>query len=200
MFTKDQFKIMQVFVSKINKRFSIRRVAQTIGKDPSQIHKAIQPLIKQNFINVTEEKQLTLNYQKHFTPLAYIEHLRYEDFINKPGNRVLRIYIDDIFRNIKDEYFILILFGSAVEEKKYRDIDLLAIVDTNDKIEDTERFLFRYADKYSKKFDINVIGVESVYEMAGKREELNVLNELLNNHIILYGGEIFYRLLKNARR
>lgn len=200
MITKDQTKIMQVFVSKIAKTFSLRGVAKVLGKDPSQVHKAIQPLLKKKLIKITSEKRLTLNYKECFPELAYIEYLRTEDFLKKSTNKTLTLFIEDVLKDIKEEYFIMILFGSVVEINKPRDIDILIIVNTLDKINSTDKFLENTADKYSLKFDINVISVESVYEMAANREEKNVLNELLNKHILIYGGENFYRLLKNARR
>ena len=40
---------------------------------------------------------------------------------------------------------------------------------------------------------------ESVYEMLGKREQRNVLNEVLNKHILIHGAELFYRLVDRGR-
>jgi len=199
MLTKDQIKIMQVFVSKITQSFTIRGVAKTLKKDHAQIHKAIQPLIKV-LLNQTQEKRLVLNYKENSEELAYIEYLRTKEFLTTPKNKTLKFFINDVMKVIKDEYFIMILFGSVVKTNNPRDIDVFVIVDNLNKIDSTDRFLGNIASRYSLKFDINVVSVESIYEMAGHRDEKNVLNELLNKHLIIYGGENFYKLLKNARR
>jgi len=36
--------------------------------------------------------------------------------------------------------------------------------------------------------------------MLSARDEANVMTEVLDKHIILYGGELFYRLLTKGRR
>jgi len=36
--------------------------------------------------------------------------------------------------------------------------------------------------------------------MLGSRDDKNVMNELLNKHLILYGGELFFKLLKKGRK
>jgi hypothetical protein len=35
--------------------------------------------------------------------------------------------------------------------------------------------------------------------MLIKRDENNIANESLNNHIIFYGAELFYKILKKVR-
>lgn len=200
MLTKDQAEIMQFFVSKISKSFTMRSVALALGKDPAQIHRAIQPLLKKKLLLLTEEKRVRINYAMYHQEMAYVEHLRTETFLSQPRNRDIELFVEDVLKKIKDEYFILLLFGSVVEKEKPRDIDVLVIVDSPEKIEFTELFLDNIADRFMLKLDINVIATESVYEMATRREEVNVLNELLNKHLIMYGGESFYKLLHNARR
>jgi hypothetical protein len=36
--------------------------------------------------------------------------------------------------------------------------------------------------------------------MLGSRDENNVMNQILNKHLILYGAELFYRLLRQGRK
>ena len=54
-------------------------------------------------------------------------------------------------------------------------------------------------DSLTSPFEERVIGFESVYEMLAKRDEKNIMNEILNKHIILYGAELFYRLIARGR-
>ena len=86
-----------------------------------------------------------------------------------------------------------------VESDKPRDIDILLIVDSADKVEFHEKFLHNITSNYDLPFEERVIGFESVYEMLSKREEKNVMNEILNKHMILYGAELFYRLIQRGR-
>jgi hypothetical protein len=38
------------------------------------------------------------------------------------------------------------------------------------------------------------------YEMLARRDEANLMNEILNKHVILHGAELFYRLILMGRR
>ena len=200
VFTKLQMDIMAVFAAKITKRFTIRGIAKLLKKDPALVHRSIKPLIKEGFLTLTEERQLMLNYFEHHQDLAYVESLRLMKFLTKTANKTVKFFTEDFLKNMEDKYFILIIFGSAVEKSNPRDIDIFVIVDDIEEVEKTERFLDTVGSRYNLKLDINVVSTKSIYEMANNRSQKNVLNELLNKHLIVYGAESFYRLLKNARR
>ena len=68
------------------------------------------------------------------------------------------------------------------------------------KIEHTEKVIKNIASNFSFKIDLQVISKESAYEMFSKREQINILNESLNKHLIVFGGENYYKILSNARK
>ncbi len=199
MLTKNQTKIMQVFTSHITEQYSMREIAKILQKDSSQTRRAIKPLIEKQFLTVTQKKHLILNYQKNHQQLAYIEHLRSKEFLNKPKNKELTMFTKEVKEKFPEDFFIFLLFGSTITAKKPRDIDILFITDDIEKVNTTEKILYNISRNYEQKIDINVISPESVYEMLAKREELNIMNELLNKHLIIYGAETFYRLIKKGR-
>ena len=45
-----------------------------------------------------------------------------------------------------------------------------------------------------------VVSFEIVFEMLGSRDDKNVMNQVLNKHLILYGSELFYKLVKIGRK
>ena len=55
----------------------------------------------------------------------------------------------------------------------------------------------------NRNYDISVhsliISFESVYEMLAPSEDKNLMTEVLNNHLILYGAELFYKLMMKGR-
>ena len=69
------------------------------------------------------------------------------------------------------------------------------IIEKTEDADKEERFLNRIADTYLKKHHCIVIGKESVKEMI-KESKLNVINETLNKHIIFFGVDDYYRLIK----
>ena len=109
------------------------------------------------------------------------------------------MFSEELIKKIKEDSFVLLIFGSAVESSKPRDIDILLIVDNAEKIEFNEKFLDNTLSNYDFPSETRVISFDSVYEMLLKRDEKNIMNELLNKHLILYGAELFYRLIEKGR-
>lgn len=200
MLSKTQAKIMQLFTSQITKQFRMITLCKTLDMHDYAIMRAIRPIISKKLINFDAENKLySLNYKQNHQELAYIEHLRNEAFFKKPKNKMLSLFVDEVIKKLKG-YFVLLLFGSAVIKSNPRDIDILLIIEKTEDIEKAERALNVIASNYTLKLEIVVISFESVYEQLGLRDNQNVMNEVLNKHMILYGGELFYKLLKEGRK
>ena len=89
----------------------------------------------------------------------------------------------------------MLVFGSYASgtQTKKSDIDLLVILlSLNEKF---ERELRSSLSVSNKKLHAIAITEENFREMLHKRDEMNVVNETLNNHILLYGAEQYYALL-----
>jgi len=196
---KSTARVLQVFTGHITESFTLREAARKLKMHVSLAHRAIKPLIEKNIIQQDKHKNLSLNYKIHHETLAYVEFMRSDDLLNKPKFRDLNLFREEVISKINEDSFVLLLFGSAVNLNKPRDIDILLIVDSADKIEFHEKFLYNIASNYDLPFEERVISFESVYEMLAKRDEMNVMNEILNKHIILYGAELFYRLIQKGR-
>jgi len=203
MLTKTQAKIMQVFVSQITELFSMRAIERILKMNYSLVHRNVTTLIKQKkLLNLNKQNYLSLNYQEDHDVLAYIEYMRRNEFLSKARNKDLTMCIKDFVNKFKEEAFILLIFGSAVDTKNPGDIDVLLIVDDIKKTEPAERFMHNISRNYEldEKLHICAISYESAYEMLAARDKSNVINEVLNKHIIMYGAEIFYRLIKRGRK
>ena len=200
MLTKTQAMIMEIFAANIAERYSIKGISKITGKDYSLAHRSIKPLIAKNLLAKDKQGYLSLNYIENTAQIACVEALRTQNFFQKKQNKVIGLFIEDALKAIKEDFFVMLIFGSAVEQKKVpRDIDILFIIEDNAKIDKTEKLLNNIAMNFSARFDINVISTKSVYEMISKREQTNVMNETLNKHLIIFGAENYYRMLKNAR-
>lgn len=165
----------------------------------SLAHRSIQPLIKNNMLLRNKQNYLSLDYTKNHGTLAYIECLRRNEFLNKAKNSAISQFANEVNDKFTEDFYILILFGSAVTSNTPRDVDILLIVNSQSKVEDAERLLENISNKYGAQFHTIVISFESAYEMLGKRNQANIMNEMLNKHVLLYGAEAFYRILKKGR-
>jgi hypothetical protein len=197
MITKTQIRIMKLFTSKITERISLRGAGKELGIHQALTYRASKYLIEKKLIIPNDEKYI-LNYKENHQDLAYFEHLRSKEFLDK--NKTLTLLREDIVNKLSFGYFTLIIFGSTVINSKPKDLDLLLIVEKTDEIELAEKQLYNITRNYDSNIHPIVISFESVYEMLSLRDNKNVMNEILNKHLILYGAELFYRLLKKGRK
>lgn len=203
MLTKTQAKIMQVFAAHITELFSMRSIERILKMNFSLVHRSITPLIKEKkLLNLNKQNYISLNYKENHDALIYVEYIRRNELLDKTRNIDLAMCLKDFVNKFQEESFVLIIFGSAVNARNPGDIDILLILDDNKKIEPAERFLHNISRNYEldEKLHITAISYESVYEMLSARDQVNVMNEILNKHIIVYGAEIFYRLIKKGRK
>ena len=198
MLTKTQEKILEIFVSKINKKFSINEIATLLKKPYPLIHRSMQELIKNRFILIDDKKLLAINHKENLSELSSIESKRTKTVLAE--KKSVSLFLKDCLDGLKEDFFIFLIFGSFVEKNKFNDLDIAIILDDPKKIEKTEKIIQNIASNFSFKVDMNVIGRESAYEMFSKREQINILNESLDKHLIVFGGESYYRILSNARR
>ena len=194
---KSTAKVLQLFTGHITESFTLREVARRLKMHVSLTHRAIHPLIDANIVERDKHKNLSLNYKNHHEALAFAEYLRRDDFLDRFKD--IKLFADEVINKIKQDSFVLLVFGSSVESRKPRDIDILLIVDNTDKVEFHEKFLQNIVSNYDLPFEERVIGTESTYEMLSRHGEKNIMNEILNKHIILYGAELFYRLIGRGR-
>ena len=192
-------KVLMLFTSHITESFTLREAARRLKMHVSLVHRAIKPLIEQNIVVRDKHKNLCLNYKTHHETLAFVEYLKRDELLSKGKYKDLTLFYQEVVDKIKEDNFVLLFFGSIVESDKPRDIDVLLIVDNIDKVEFHERFLRNIASNHNFHFEERVISFESVHEMLAKRDRLNIMNEILNKHIVLYNGELFYRLIQRGR-
>lgn len=196
---KSTVEVLEVFAGHMTESFTLRELARRRNMHVSLAHRAIQPLIKEKIILQDKHKHLSLNYRVHQETIAFVEYLRRDTLLKKQKYKDIVLLTEEVKRKIKEESFILLLFGSIVDTEKPRDIDMLLIVNSINKVEFHEKFLHNIASNYSLPFEERVISFESVYQMLAKREEKNLMNEILNKHIIIYGAELFYKLIQRGR-
>lgn len=198
MFSKTQTEIMKVFASKITVKFSIRQISELLKKPYPLVHRSIKALVDNKIVSKDEKGFLSLNYKENHSDAAYMESLRKENFLLK--NKTIALFAKDALSELKADFFIFLIFGSSAAGKKTsRDIDILLIVPDKNYVNELDKTVNRIASNFTIIFDCNVISAESAREMLSKRDEANVMNETLNNHIIIFGAENYYRLLKYAR-
>lgn len=198
MLTKTQVKIMEIFATNITEKYSIKQIAEILDKPYPLIHRSIHKLLDEKLLLKDYHKLISLNYLENHQDLSYIEYLRSKSFLDK--NKNIGLLQEEIVKNFPYGYFSVIIFGSSVISKKPDDLDLLLIIENTEEIEKAEKYLYNITRNYSLKIHSLILSFESVYEMLIRREDKNVMNEVLSKHLVLYGAELFYRLIAKGRK
>jgi len=193
-FTKTQIAILKIFCSRIKESFTIKEIAEKIEQNYSIVYSSLQDLYQNKFLLKDKHKNFSLNYKENHSDLAYIESLRAEKFLKK--HKDIALFVNRAIREINLGFFSLLLFGSYAEgrEKKDSDVDILIIIENLRDVEKIERQLRNIYEIYGD-FHCHVISKGSVKEMLSKTDKLNVINEVFNKHILLFGAEDYYRLI-----
>lgn len=197
MLTKNQFRIMELFVSNLTRRFAIREVARILDMNNSLAHRNISPLIEKGILVKDDKGYLSVDFRKNHDILSFTEYQRRNSFLRR--NKSISLMLEDITGSFPYGYFVVLIFGSTVTSPKPRDLDLLVIIENTEDIEKAEKYLYNIIRNYTLPIHPLIISFESAYEMLAPREDKNVMTEVLNKHLILYGAELFYKIIRKGR-
>ena len=114
--TKTSIEILSYLSSRIQESFTVRQIAEAIGKDYKITHVMTMRLAKQNYIIAEKKRPVTyckLNLKGNSSLLAYIEGIRASRFFKQ--HREIEILVNDMTSKISSPFFTAILFGSHVK-------------------------------------------------------------------------------------
>lgn len=199
MLTKTQEKILTFLMANQKDNLSIRNLAKKLNKSYTLVYNNLLDLEKKEFVrklSVPPAQIVTLNEFSPVDILVAIELKRKSEFLEK--NPWCKVMLKDIFNSINNTFFIFIIFGSYAKGKTTAssDLDLLVIVNKKEDIKNIEDEIRRIHTKVKK--SLITITANEFQEMIKNREELNIGNEARKNHIILYGAENYYQLLRKT--
>lgn len=190
---------MKLLLTTPERSFTIRGIAKALRKSYTLVYNNIADLEKKRLTVSEIVPPAHIIRLSPFAPtemLAALEQERKTEFLKK--HSWAQVLLDDALSRTKDIFFIILVFGSYAKGKETAksDIDLLAIVDGRQKIAAMENIFHEVYTKIKK--GIHVVPADDFVEMIKNTNELNIGNEAKKHHIILYGAELYYQLLKNA--
>ncbi len=197
MFTRTQEQILIFLLSKPEEQLTIRGITKRLGKSYTLVYNNIAKLEKESIIrkqNVPPGQIIILNEFAPTEIFVDIELKRKKEFLKKyPWVQVM---LNDILLSAKNLFFTLLVFGSYAKatQTKSSDLDLLIIVQDKKDIKDVEYAIDRAYTKVKK--GLNFVDMNDFKEMIKNTNELNIGNEAKKHHIILYGVEAYYQLLR----
>ena len=181
--------IIEEITKDLTRKWSINELSKKINKYYRPVHAAVQLLIKEGFLIKNKNNLI----EPVFKDTLLLELAEKQRLINH-NNKEIKLIKERLLR-LKTAFFSAVLFGSSVN-KKGNDIDILIIMPDSGEISNFKKQAEETLGSFYSKVDLNIISEESCYEMLNKPNQLNVMNEIIKNHLILVGTESFYKILK----
>ena len=187
-------KIVALLLENKSEQMTIRAIAHSVGVDYKSVHITVNRLIDSGTINAKKAGQTILCSirEKAFsTDIFMAEYSRREKLLGNKDFYALQSYFNDI----KEPFFTLLLFGSHAlgKAKKGSDIDLMLISDN----EEIRKKASKIVSQIPLEIHLSDFSSQEFLSMI-KTTEFNVGKEAMNNNIILFGIEDYYRLIQNA--
>jgi hypothetical protein len=184
----NNLKVLKLFVDNKDKSFTIKKASELLKINYRIVYEEIESLAKENLLSIIRQgnsKVCSFNYQ-YSSKIVEIENIRKIDVFK---NKDIQLLYNRI-KEVRNPFYILVLFGSQVKNKSKSDIDICIIKDSKDtKI--TEMLSITPIDIHLQEF------TSQQFLSMLKRKENNLANEIIQNNIILYGLEAFYELVKD---
>lgn len=200
MVTLTQLKIIGLLLS-AETPLSIREISRRLNQSYPLIYNNIQDLHQKKAVlkqEVPPAQIITLHPLAPVELMMNAEALKREDFLHR--HKWFKLFLKDFSTFSPTSFYSLLAFGSYAKgkENKNSDLDLLLIIPRGVNPEEFDSVLSRCYTKTKK--HLIIITEDELQEMLAKPLELNVGNETVKNHVILYGAEQYYALLRRAQR
>lgn len=197
MLTKTQLKILAYLIDNQSKLLGIRELAKEISSVYYLVQKNIHQLKNNKIINLQSAGRtniISLAPEIDSTYLVEAEKFKRELFYKKYP--YIKVVLKKIIEQSRSCFFVLLIFGSYVQQpRKDSDLDLLVIVSNEELLSSMEKIISSISRTSTTKIHDLVVTEESFKTMLQKKE-LNVALEVKNKHVLLYGSELYYKLIK----
>lgn len=190
---KTEKKIIKLLIENKNPK-TIREIAKEIQSDYKITYTAVQRLITKKVLltkTVGKSTLCELNPYYYGIEIYEAENERRENLLK---NRNIKQLFREVISKVKSSFIIFLIFGSYAKNKptKSSDIDILFISNESN----FEERIFNIFSLLPIKTHMLVFTEEEFIRMKDSRKP-NVVQEAIENNIILYGIENYYKL-KNA--
>lgn len=196
MLNKTQLKILAYLLGN-HEPVGIRELAREISTTYYLVQRNVQQLKNNQVLTLRKAgKTHLVNFHPQIETffLCEAEKFKREMFYKKYPD--IKVTLKKIIKEANSCFFILLVFGSYVKKpRKDSDLDLLVIIPGQKQIDLMERTISTIAGISTVKIDETVVTEKSFLTML-KKKELNVTQEAKRNHVLIYGDQLYYKLVK----
>ncbi|MEK6792825.1 MAG: hypothetical protein AABX96_02190 [Nanoarchaeota archaeon] len=197
MLKKDELKVLKLLFSDFTKSYTIKGLSKELNQKYVQTYRTVNSLADTDNLHLEKignSRVAKVDFTKFRLNYIIVEFEKLKNHLKNKNLEIIYKRIINLHENI-----ICLLFGSQVKKTSIKsDFDLLFVI--------PEQFDYSYFERKVKNqltpynCDINIITENGLLNMWSNPKRLNVGNEILKEHIILYGTEHFFNLLRKHYR
>ncbi len=198
--SKTSVEILCFLSSRIRESFTVRHIAEGIGKDYKITYTMTKRLAEQHIIIAERKRPVThcrLNLKCNSSLLAYIEGIRASRFFEK--HKDFEILTGDLISGINSPFFTLMLFGSHVKgtASATSDLDVLLIIPERKFQGEVEAAVASIERTSPLGMHETILTADEFSELL-RQKKPNVAWEAIDNRIVPYGAEVLFKMLEAA--
>ncbi|MBU1204218.1 MAG: nucleotidyltransferase domain-containing protein [Nanoarchaeota archaeon] len=197
MLTEKELRILELFMKNPFASYTIRELMKRIKtKSYDWTHKTATKLIKENIIKTEKKGQAnlcTLNLNEHKTIL-------YLSLLEETKAITIKIpNLSKIMGVVPSQFNILLITGSYVDgtHTEESDMDVVAIIENKEEKKWVINQLTNKGELMIPKLHPYVFTREEFLEMLSNNEQ-NYGKEIEKKHLIIFGAENYYQILKEG--
>lgn len=197
MLTKTQLKILAYLINNRSKLLGIRELAKEISTVYYLVQRNIQQLKNMEVITLQKAGKtsiIRLHQQVDSSYLIEAEKFKRDQFYKRYPH--IKVILKKIINQASSSFFTLLVFGSYTKQpRKDSDLDLLVITPNQKQAEMMSKCISSVTRTSIIKIHETIVTEKSFVSMK-KQKELNVALEAMEKHILIYGSENYYKLVK----
>lgn len=203
---KGHIRVLSFLLANPGRSFTQLEIAKSVGQEKSyknvrEVIKelAVQGVIVKQEIGASVSCSLNFKVSKTLDYLAYVENAkRYELFKRVPAVREIGERLIEQIR-LHTPFFSLLLFGSYAKGTFHErsDVDFVVIAEKKHHAAIGNEFAHLQAI-YTLKLNFFVMAPADYEGMLKRKGEINVGKESLRGHVLLYGTELYYQVVRDA--
>jgi len=203
MLTKNQIRILNVFIEDVFEELTFKQVKEKSGQKSNNITLlALREFKKDNLVNTKKTGNITtysLNLKNNLT-------LSYLNLINDIEMNEIKALPKRIMRELQvriskhSDFFILLIFGSYAKGKatKKSDLDIAVIVENENSGKEIITYIETVKRREIIKIDYHVFTEKEFLDML-KTEQENVGKEIYRGSLIYYGLIAYLNLIRRIK-
>ncbi len=197
MLKKDELKVLKSLLGDFTKNYTIKGLSKELNQKYVQTYRTVRALADSNNIyleKIGNSKVVKIDFTKFNLNYIIVEVEKLKNHLKNKNLEIIYKRIINLHENI-----ICLLFGSQVKRTSIKsDFDLLFVIPEQFDHSSFERKVKNQLAPYN--YDINIVTEKGLLDMWSNPKKLNVGNEILKDHIVLYGAEHFFNLLRKHYR